>query len=43
MIPLLLLYEISVFLSGFVYRKQLAADAEAESRYIRAEDKQSAV
>ncbi|SHN74144.1 sec-independent protein translocase protein TatC [Paenibacillus sp. ov031] len=43
MIPLLLLYEISVFLSGFVYRKQLAADAEAESRYIRAEDKQSVV
>lgn len=39
MIPLLLLYEISVFLSGFVYRKQLAADAEVESRYIRAEDK----
>lgn len=33
MIPLLVLYEFSVFLSALVYRKQLAADAEAEARY----------
>ncbi|XOI97787.1 twin-arginine translocase subunit TatC [Paenibacillus polymyxa] len=39
MIPLLLLYEISVLLSAIVYRKQLAADEESESRYVRAEDK----
>ncbi|WP_145320517.1 twin-arginine translocase subunit TatC [Paenibacillus xylanexedens] len=39
MIPLLLLYEISVLLSAVVYRKQLAADEEIESRYVRAEDK----
>lgn len=39
MIPLLLLYEISVLLSAIVYRKQLAADEEIESRYVRAEDK----
>ena len=42
MIPLLLLYEISVFLSAIVYRKQLAADEAAESRYVRAENEQSA-
>ncbi|QWU17202.1 sec-independent protein translocase protein TatC [Paenibacillus sophorae] len=32
-IPLLVLYEFSVFLSAFVYRKQLAADAALEARY----------
>ncbi|MDQ0722143.1 sec-independent protein translocase protein TatC [Paenibacillus sp. W4I10] len=42
MIPLLLLYEISVLLSAIVYRKQLAADEEIESRYVRAEDKKHA-
>lgn len=42
MIPLLLLYEISVLLSAIVYRKQLAADEEVESRYVRAEDKKHA-
>ncbi|CAH1203700.1 twin-arginine translocase subunit TatC [Paenibacillus sp. JJ-223] len=36
MIPLLLLYEFSVFLSSLVYRRQLAADEAAESRYVRA-------
>lgn len=40
MIPLLLLYEISVFLSAIVYRKQLAADQEIEARYVRSEDNQ---
>ncbi|WKL00352.1 twin-arginine translocase subunit TatC [Paenibacillus amylolyticus] len=39
MIPLLLLYEISVLLSAIVYRKQLAADEEIESPTVRAEDK----
>jgi sec-independent protein translocase protein TatC len=42
MIPLLLLYEISVFLSAIVYRKQLAADEAAEARYVRANNEQSA-
>ncbi|MFX3651032.1 MAG: twin-arginine translocase subunit TatC [Paenibacillus sp.] len=42
MIPLLLLYEISVLLSAIVYRKQLVADEEIESRYVRAEDKKHA-
>ncbi|MET3846309.1 sec-independent protein translocase protein TatC [Paenibacillus sp. OAE614] len=32
-IPLLVLYEFSVFLSSVVYRKQLAADAAVEARY----------
>ncbi|MDT3427191.1 sec-independent protein translocase protein TatC [Paenibacillus forsythiae] len=32
-IPLLVLYEFSVFLSAFIYRKQLAADAALEARY----------
>jgi sec-independent protein translocase protein TatC len=32
-IPLLLLYEFSVFLSSRVYRKQLAEDEEYEARY----------
>lgn len=32
-IPLLALYEFSVFLSAWVYRKQLSADAEREARY----------
>jgi len=36
-IPLLVLYEFSVFLSAFVYRKQLAADAEREARYSQPE------
>ncbi|KGE19151.1 twin-arginine translocase subunit TatC [Paenibacillus wynnii] len=34
-IPLLVLYEFSVFLSAIVYRKQLSADAERESRYTQ--------
>lgn len=34
-IPLLLLYEFSVFLSATIYRKQLQADMELESRYTR--------
>ncbi len=34
-IPLLALYEFSVLLSALVYRKQLAADAAREARYIR--------
>ncbi|WP_379135635.1 twin-arginine translocase subunit TatC [Paenibacillus sp. sgz500958] len=34
-IPLLVLYEFSVLLSAFVYRKQLAADAQREARYLR--------
>lgn len=34
-LPLLALYEFSVYLSAFVYRKQLAADAEREARYLR--------
>ncbi|MCM3172711.1 MULTISPECIES: twin-arginine translocase subunit TatC [Paenibacillus] len=41
MIPLLLLYEFSVFLSAFVYRKQLAADEASESRYTQASDENS--
>ncbi|MNZ65984.1 Sec-independent protein translocase protein TatCy [compost metagenome] len=32
-IPLILLYEVSVFLSGTVYKKQLEADAKWESEY----------
>jgi len=32
-IPLILLYEVSVFLSGIVYRKQLAADAAWEEEF----------
>ncbi|MDR0270364.1 twin-arginine translocase subunit TatC [Paenibacillus sp.] len=32
-IPLLLLYEFSVYLSSLVYRKQLAADEAAEEKY----------
>lgn len=32
-IPLLLLYEISVFLSGWVYRGQLEADRAWEAEY----------
>ncbi|MEK3733731.1 twin-arginine translocase subunit TatC [Paenibacillus sp. FSL M8-0334] len=34
-IPLLLLYEFSVFLSAAIYRKQLEADMERESRYVQ--------
>ncbi|MDQ0194024.1 twin-arginine translocase subunit TatC [Paenibacillus wynnii] len=34
-IPLLVLYEFSVFLSSIVYRKQLTADAEREARYSK--------
>lgn len=37
-IPLLLLYELSVFLSAFIYRKQLQADMEQESRYVRMDE-----
>ncbi|MNY52561.1 Sec-independent protein translocase protein TatCd [compost metagenome] len=37
-IPLLILYEFSVFLSSFVYRKQLAMDRELEARYVRQEE-----
>ncbi|AIQ67223.1 MULTISPECIES: twin-arginine translocase subunit TatC [Paenibacillus] len=37
-IPLLILYEFSVFLSSFVYRKQLAMDRELEARYVRKEE-----
>ncbi|UNK17599.1 twin-arginine translocase subunit TatC [Paenibacillus sp. N3/727] len=37
-IPLLLLYELSVFLSAFVYRKQLQADMDMESHYIRVDE-----
>lgn len=33
-IPLLLLYEFSVFLSSTIYRKQLEADMERDSRYV---------
>ncbi|MNJ42956.1 Sec-independent protein translocase protein TatCy [compost metagenome] len=33
LIPLIILYEISVILSSRVYRKQLAADAEREAKY----------
>ncbi|RCX20500.1 sec-independent protein translocase protein TatC [Fontibacillus phaseoli] len=33
LIPLVLLYELSVMLSKRVYKKQLAADAERESKY----------
>ncbi|WP_091069758.1 twin-arginine translocase subunit TatC [Paenibacillus sp. NFR01] len=34
-VPLLALYEFSVLLSSLVYRKQLAADAAREARYVR--------
>ncbi|MFE4713017.1 MULTISPECIES: twin-arginine translocase subunit TatC [unclassified Paenibacillus] len=37
-IPLLVLYEFSVFLSAFVYRKQLAADKELEDRYVKRQE-----
>jgi sec-independent protein translocase protein TatC len=37
-IPLLVLYEFSVFLSAFVYRKQLAADAAREAQYTKNEE-----
>ncbi|OBZ08968.1 twin arginine-targeting protein translocase TatC [Bacillus sp. FJAT-27264] len=37
-IPLLILYEFSVFLSAFVYRKQLAADKELEERYVKRQE-----
>lgn len=33
-IPLLLLYEFSVFLSSTIYRKQIEADMERDSRYV---------
>ncbi|WP_150265453.1 twin-arginine translocase subunit TatC [Paenibacillus tepidiphilus] len=36
-IPLVILYEFSVFLSALVFRKQLAADAQLEARYIHKE------
>ncbi|CAM2980584.1 twin-arginine translocase subunit TatC [Paenibacillus sediminis] len=35
-IPLLLLFEFSIFLSSVVYRKQLAADSEFEASYTQA-------
>lgn len=37
-IPLILLYEFSVFLSAMVYRKQLEADLEVDRRYVRADE-----
>ncbi|MNY54190.1 Sec-independent protein translocase protein TatCd [compost metagenome] len=37
-LPLLVLYEFSVFLSAFVYRKQLAEDEEREARYVKEEE-----
>lgn len=37
-IPLLLLYEFSVFVSSLIYRKQLAADEEIEARYREEDD-----
>lgn len=37
-IPLIVLYEFSVFLSAFVYRKQLAADAVRDERYVKKQD-----
>ncbi len=37
-IPLLVLYEFSVLLSAFVFRKQLAADMAREAAYVRKED-----
>ncbi|MEJ1715023.1 twin-arginine translocase subunit TatC, partial [Escherichia coli] len=37
-IPLLLLYEFSVFVSSLIYRKQLAADEEIEARYRQEDD-----
>lgn len=37
-IPLLILYEFSVFLSSFVYRGQLAEDAAREARYVKKEE-----
>ncbi|MNB92632.1 Sec-independent protein translocase protein TatCy [compost metagenome] len=36
-VPLLVLYEFSVFLSAFVYRRQLAEDAAREARYVKQE------
>ncbi|TXK76047.1 twin-arginine translocase subunit TatC [Paenibacillus sp. N3.4] len=32
-VPLIVLYEVSVFLSGFIYRKQLMKDAEWEKEF----------
>jgi len=32
-LPLIVLYEFSVFMSGFIYRKQLAKDAEWEREF----------
>ena len=37
-IPLLVLYEFSVFLSAFVYRKQLAADTAREAKYVKQQE-----
>lgn len=37
-IPLPPLYEFSVFLSSVIYRKQLEADMERDSRYIRVDE-----
>ncbi|GAB6926972.1 twin-arginine translocase subunit TatC [Paenibacillus sp. JCM 10914] len=37
-IPLLLLYEFSVFLSSVIYRKQLEADLERDGHYVEAEE-----
>ncbi|WP_106766765.1 twin-arginine translocase subunit TatC [Paenibacillus faecalis] len=37
-IPLILLYELSVYLSAIVFRKQLQADMELESRYVRVDE-----
>lgn len=36
-IPLIVLYEISVWMSGTVYKKQLAKDAEWNARYVAGE------
>ncbi|WP_438347561.1 twin-arginine translocase subunit TatC [Paenibacillus sp. FA6] len=38
-IPLVALYEFSVFLSSIIYRKQLAADAAIEASYSQSTDK----
>lgn len=37
-VPMILLYEFSVFLSNIVYRKQLIQDQEWEQRYSRSEE-----
>jgi sec-independent protein translocase protein TatC len=37
-IPLIILYEFSVFLSGIIYRKQLIKDAEWQKDYVAADE-----